>query len=91
MQHWTSGEHSSTLSPSSWGGVVAVSHHGVHPGLSLDVTPSFHLYDYFAQLCIVNMSWHMQAITGGQPQYLGIPLPFSLTTLLAIVCPDSIC
>ena len=32
----------------------------------------------------------MQAITGGQPQYLGIPLPFSLTTLLAIVCPDSI-
>jgi len=24
------------------------------------------------------------AITGGQPQYLGIPLPFSMTTLLAI-------
>ena len=44
MQHWTSGEHSSTLSLKSWGIVVhnlAVIHHGVHPGLSLDITPSF--------------------------------------------------
>ena len=27
----------------------------------------------------------MQAINGGTPQYLGIPVPFSLSTLLAIV------
>ena len=44
MQHWTSGEHSSTLSLKSWGIVVhnlAVIHHGVHPGLSLDMKTSF--------------------------------------------------
>ena len=41
------------------------------------------------QSCMVQASraecCSLQAITGGQPQYLGIPLPFSLGTLLAIV------
>lgn len=32
------------------------------------------------------MSCHVQAINGGTPTYLGIPVPFSLSTLLAIVC-----
>lgn len=32
----------------------------------------------------------MQAITGGQPQYMGIPLPLSLTTLTAIVSPSAL-
>ena len=37
----------------------------------------------------------MQAITGGTPQYLGIPVPFNLSTLLAIVrelcaCPYAV-
>ena len=29
----------------------------------------------------------VQAVNGGSPTYFGIPLPFDLTTLLAIVRP----
>jgi hypothetical protein len=31
----------------------------------------------------------MQAVNGGTPTYLGIPVPFNLSTLLAIVRPPS--